>query len=176
MSKTPATAASLKEVIDALQMQGEMASSYIHKHDGRIVELAPDGFDEDDDADEEDLDDWQIEARAEARMVAKDDAWIALPDQFEINEYRIMEDFIDEVEPQRDAEILANSIRGSGAFRRFKDMVNTMGIEKDWYAFLNQAMARIAARFLDVNEIPWKNDVPGFVRDGGGSTSKENSD
>lgn len=47
-----------------------------------------------------------------------------------------------------DVEKMESAIRGSGAFRRFKDSIMHYGIEKDWYDFLEEAHRRIARECL----------------------------
>ena len=47
--------------------------------------------------------------------------YIPLPGQYDINEYRIMEEFIYELPAGKNQDVLARTIQGRGAFRRFKD-------------------------------------------------------
>ena len=53
-----------------------------------------------------------------------DDDWIAAPSQQDLNEYRIMEDFICTVSDPRKNELLSTAIEDKGAFRRFKDTLH----------------------------------------------------
>ena len=45
--------------------------------------------------------------------------YIPLPGQYEINEYRIMEEFIYDLPEGRNQDTLERAIQGRGAFRRF---------------------------------------------------------
>ena len=47
---------------------------------------------------------------------------------------------------------LYNAIQGRGAFRRFKDSVNRMGIAKQWYDYRDNAHREIAIRWCRDNE------------------------
>lgn len=56
---------------------------------------------------------------------------ISLPSQYEINEYKIIKDFIDTVRDNQVKNQLLIVIQGSGAFRRFKDSCINFGIIND---------------------------------------------
>lgn len=59
-----------------------------------------------------------------------------------------MEKFIWRLPEGKMQDSLESAIRGSGAFRRFKDSIMHYGIEKDWYDFLEEAHRRIARECL----------------------------
>ena len=63
-----------------------------------------------------------------------------------------MEGFIYELPEGRNQEILEQAIRGKGAFRRFKDGVNRLGIAKQWYDYQDNAHREIAIRWCRDNE------------------------
>jgi hypothetical protein len=50
---------------------------------------------------------------------------------------------------------LVYQIRGSGAFRRFKDAIRRHGIEDEWYQFRDQALEEIAIEWLESNGIAY---------------------
>lgn len=77
-----------------------------------------------------------------------------LPTQYEIRDYDIMEEFVGTLSGA-DYERLANAIRGRGAFRRFKDAVNRMGIAREWYAFQNEAYKQKAVEWCEENDIEY---------------------
>jgi len=50
-------------------------------------------------------------------------------------------------------------IKGSGAFRRFKNAIHEKGIEKAWYEFRSEALEKIAIEWLEENGISYsRND------------------
>ena len=53
---------------------------------------------------------------------------------------------------------LLDLIRGSSAFRRFKNFIDHKGIVKDWYAFRESALKEIASEFLEEANIPFTDD------------------
>ncbi|MEO1027312.1 MAG: UPF0158 family protein [Pseudomonadota bacterium] len=52
------------------------------------------------------------------------------------------------MEDERVRHGVLKAINGKGAFRRFKDEVREVGIEKDWYQFRDNAFREIATDFL----------------------------
>lgn len=78
-----------------------------------------------------------------------------LPAQRDIDDYRSMEDFISEL-PSPAAEKLSRAISGRGAFRRFKDEIIRLGVEKEWYAFEEDAHKRVAIRWCEENGLEWE--------------------
>lgn len=72
------------------------------------------------------------------------DEYIPLPGQYDINEYRMMEDFIYELPTGRIQDDLEQAIRGKGAFRRFKDHLYDLGLEQKWYKYRDDSYEKIA--------------------------------
>jgi hypothetical protein len=55
--------------------------------------------------------------------------------------------------------VLLDKIRGSGAFRRFKDTVYRYGIEKDWFRFKDEAYKEIAVSWLTSYGFDYADDM-----------------
>lgn len=66
-----------------------------------------------------------------------------------------MEDFILEQEDLDDTvqSLLLTAIRGSGAFRRFNDAIDDVGIRDRWYAYKNRLDREKALRWLKDHEL-----------------------
>jgi hypothetical protein len=47
-------------------------------------------------------------------------------------------------------------IKGSDAFRRFKDAIHDYGIENDWYKYHNNALKEIAIEWCQENDIEFE--------------------
>jgi len=86
---------------------------------------------------------------------------VVLPDKFEIHEYSIMERFCLSLSDEELQDQLLHAIRGSGAFRRFKNAIYRKEIQDDWYRFRDQALKRIAIDFLESEGIAWQDDMGG---------------
>jgi hypothetical protein len=147
----------LEDVIEALEGAGDENTYYLDKRTGEIVSIT----DQDMRAAEEDqliseYPEWQRETILKARELLSSDAdFTELPDRFEINEYQMMEDFCLSLKNRRVGDELRRLIKGGGAFRRFKNAVNSMGVDKAWYAFRQRKFDRIAIEWLEEEGIPY---------------------
>ena len=65
--------------------------------------------------------------------------YISLPENFEINEYQMIEEFILNLPAGNSQKVLAHAIQGKGAFRRFKDKLYDLNLEKHWYQYRDEA-------------------------------------
>ena len=72
------------------------------------------------------------------------DRYIPLPNQYELNDYEIMEDFSRSIDDPVKRNILLTAIGGKGAFRWFRHSIADLGIEEEWYAFKDAAYREIA--------------------------------
>lgn len=63
------------------------------------------------------------------------DSSILLPGQYEINEYKIIKNFIETIKDNQIKNQLLITIRGPKVFRRFKDCCINYGIINVWYEF-----------------------------------------
>ena len=150
---------SLRDVVDALDMASDTLSSYLNGKTGEIVSLTEDiMMTAQDDDDLDGISEWEREEVLKAREVMGSDDYIGLPERYEIDEYRIMEDFCYSLEDERLKEGLIYDINGRGAFRRFKDSVHRRGIEKDWYKYRDGRLEEIAIDWPEVNNIPFTRD------------------
>lgn len=67
-----------------------------------------------------------------------------------------MEEFSRSVDSERIREDLLRAIRGSGAFRYFKDTIRRHHIETAWYPFRSEALRQIAIDWCEENDIAWE--------------------
>lgn len=81
---------------------------------------------------------------------------IILPTQYEVNEYQIMEGFIDTIDNLEIKNNLHRLIQGKGAFRRFKDYCFELNIIQDWYNYKEEKYKEIAIKWCKQNELEYK--------------------
>ncbi|MBA2526141.1 MAG: hypothetical protein H0V18_10225 [Pyrinomonadaceae bacterium] len=150
----------LSDVIEALEEAGEEHTHYLDKRTGEIVMITNEEMEA---AEEDELiseyPDWQRESILKAREIFNsDESFIALPDQSDIHEYKIMEDFCLAFKDRRVGEYLLGQIKGSGAFRRFKDAIYSKGLEEAWYQFRRMEFERIAIEWLEEEGISYTRE------------------
>jgi hypothetical protein len=93
---------------------------------------------------------------AVARAVVESTDYVRFPDQFEIDEYHIMERFADSCVEEGARTQLNRALRGSGAFRRFKDTVSQLGFAKRWYAFRGRCYGEVAIKWCRAHGIDFE--------------------
>lgn len=129
---------SLNDLADQLEQAGFEWHTFLNTKTGEFESYHPDFSD--DDADPE---------RFES------EEYIALPTQYDIHEYRIMEAFALEVRDPRKRDALLYALRGNGAFRRFKDALIDMNIAEAWYDYRNRAFHMIAKEWCEEHDIAY---------------------
>lgn len=84
------------------------------------------------------------------------DNCIGLPTKYYIDEYSMMEEFIETIEDARIYNQLQIAINGRGAFRRFKDTCINFDIIEDWYKFRDEKYKEIAIEWCNKNNIKFE--------------------
>ena len=144
----------LSDIFDAMQMQSETMFFYLNKKTGEVVSISEEEMDAaEDDELSEDAPEWQEEGIKTARDILDTDDYIALPSQFDINEYEMMERFCLSVKDQRVADSLFSAIKGRGAFQRFKEKIHEHGLEQDWYQYRYSSYIKIAKQWCCDNDV-----------------------
>jgi hypothetical protein len=69
-----------------------------------------------------------------------------------------MEDFCLAFADRQVGERLHGLIKGSGAFRRFKNAIRELKVDNAWYEFKAKALEQTAIDWLEENEIPYSRD------------------
>jgi hypothetical protein len=152
---------SLKDIIDEMDTLSDEISGFLNRRTGELIALTSEELSAAEDGDEEDTDEYpelQQEMIMKAREVIDSDDYLPLPGKFDIHEYRIMEDYCYSVADNTTRKNLLHKIKGSGAFRRFKDAIREYGIEEEWYRFRQEELEKIAIEWLEANQISYKKD------------------
>lgn len=136
----------LDEVIICMEMSNEDNSSYYNTRTNEIVNI-----NHGEAINEEDKEALEIIDYGDIPYYYK-----ALPDKYDIDEYRWIKKFICGLDDERIQDTLLDAIRGKGAFRRFKDALYECGIELKWYEFRDKVYRDIAVKWLDENNIEYE--------------------
>jgi len=147
---------SLKDIVEALEIGSQTAENILDPATGEIVLVT-----DDDELEIEDLDDdlrpeWQVEHFKKIRKLLKSKKVLRLPNSYDINEWSLMEEFCYTIENVKHQEILLDSIRGKGAFRRFRETLDRFVLKDEWSSFRQSALQKIAREWLEENKIAYK--------------------
>ena len=149
----------LDEIIDAIDCQSGEQQSYFNKKRGEVVTVSNEEFDAvEENLSIEEYPDWQKEQIKIAKEILETDDYIALPDAFEIDEYRMMEQFCLSLEDEKLRDTMYYSIKGRGAFRRFKDNIHRYAVADEWYKYREEAVKEIAIEWCQDHNITFIDD------------------
>lgn len=141
----------LSEIVDGLEMQSDEMTSYLHRPTGQVITVSDEALRAAEDDDEESVDAEELNL---ARNVLKDEEeYLALPDRFEIDEYRMMERFATALDDPVLRDEMLDALRGRGAFRYFKDTVHRFGLASAWYDYRGRAYLDVAQTWCEANGI-----------------------
>lgn len=141
----------LSDIVDGMDFQSDDISSYLHRPSGHMLSVSDEAFRA---AEEDDEDAVEAEELAAALAISgRSSEYVALPDRFDIDEYSMMERFAVEIDDQFKREEAMASLRGSKAFRRFKDTVNRLELADDRYALRERLYQDLARSWCEANGI-----------------------
>lgn len=152
---------SLRDFVGEMQLLSDNRHAYLNKVTGELVTISDEGIEIAQSDDEEEFLAWQDELVQDAKKVLSSDDYIELPSTFDIHEYEIMGRFCLSFHDEEISDALLGKIRGSGAFRRFKDTIYRYGIEKDWFKFRDAAYKEIAISWLEDKGFAYTDDLNG---------------
>lgn len=147
------TKAKLSEIIDAIEFNSDGIESFINIKTGDICCINDDVMSIVED-ESDTCPDWQKDEIKTAKAYLENlDDYLPLPSQHDVNEYEMMEDFASHQADEKIAGQLLISLRGQGAFRRFKDNINLLGIENEWHKFREEKYKQFAMEWCEENSI-----------------------
>ena len=154
-----AVVVSLRELVDELKIITDEHHVFLNKVTGKIVTLTDEDISAVESGDDtEERQDWEQEVFEQAKEVSLSGNYLELPSKFDIHEYKIMERFCLDFPDERISDDLLDKIRGSGAFRRFKEAIYRYGIEHEWFKFQDEAYKEIVISWLESNHLSYSDD------------------
>ena len=160
-------AAKLSDLVESIDFPQDSDNRlYFDRQTGETVCLEKSILSAVEEGDEERLEDvpaWQKPEIEVAKAIIDDRAgrFIDPPDKVEFDEYRHMQDFIETIDDPDLAGQLSRSIQGSGAFRRFKDTLYRLRLEKRWFNYRDRAMKEFAIDWAEENNVSYVDDLKG---------------
>lgn len=158
----------VKDFIEEMDAVSEETRVFLNVRTGKFVLLTSETLEAMEAADEIELNDgmddgdevpeWQKELMQEADEVLSDADYRELPDQFDIDEYSIMEGFCISIEDEDMGSRLLKVIQGKGAFKGFRDTVDESGLSDEWYGYREEAYRKIAREWLEGNGVAYTDE------------------
>ena len=131
----------LSEIIDAIDFTDQYTEYFLDRETGEVVMINDMVM--------------STSEKEEAYDQLDEHGFYRLPDQRDIDDYRTMEEFISTLSGSS-ASRLSSAISGRGAFRRFKDEIIRLGVDKEWYEFEDSSHRRIAIRWCEEHGLEWE--------------------
>jgi hypothetical protein len=98
----------------------------------------------------EEFPDWQRDQIKIAKEILQETGdYIGLLSKFDIHEYSIMERFCLSIDDYEICEVFCRLIKGSGAFRRFKDALYEYNLSDDWYKYRDNRLKEITIEWCE---------------------------
>ncbi|WP_428911986.1 UPF0158 family protein [Niallia sp. Krafla_26] len=146
----------LQHILQGIEMQSDETCSYLNLNTGEIVYVSQEALSIADEGEYEGLPEWQqAEVKIAFDIIDSIDKYVELPSQFEMNDYKIMERFCYSLSDVKIQDKLLHAIRGKGAFRRFKNIIDQIGLTKQWYEYRDVKYKEIAIAFCKLNSIDY---------------------
>ena len=150
----------LAQIAEELEIISDVQLCFFDKTSGEVicVEKTMLGIAEEyEDGDDLQLEDWEMAEFRDALQIFRNwGAVLRLPSKYDINEYNIMAEFCQEYPNERISDRRCSLIRGSGAFRRFKNAISAYDIEEQWYTHKRQSYVNIARNWCEDNAIEFE--------------------
>ena len=148
-----ATAVSVLEVVEALELASDKMSSFVNTSTGEVRTVTHEDLQLAEDEDDPSAPDWQRQAIEDARAVINSDEWIGLPSKFDIHEWEIMDRFSLSLPNDEAMSELRGSLRGRGAFRHFKATVRRLDLEDAWFAYKRRTLEAMAKSWISEHDM-----------------------
>lgn len=152
----------IEDIADKMEEANEELQTFLNRNTGEIVDVGQEYYRiaekmREDEEIPAHLREWEKELVQTALEIEENwGDYEELPNQYDIHEYSIMEDFIERITDNRKSAILYRAINGAGAFRRFKDKLFDLGLEESWFSYKHEAYCKIAKRWCEESGISYE--------------------
>lgn len=149
----------LEDVLEAVELRTSESNYFYNKKTGEIHYITDDELREaEEDIDISDYPEWQQESIKTAIDILSTNNYIRLPEDHEIDDYGIMEDFCYSIEDKELRNKMLKVIDGKGAFRRFKDKIYEYDLADDWYDYQDNRYREIAIKWCEDHNIEYEEN------------------
>ncbi len=147
---------SLRDVIDALDLESDELHSCLDPETGEIITFNEEEARIAESGEWHTAPPWMQEYLPQVKRALEEPRMLELPDRVHIDEWRMMQDFAAEQEKCQCQRELMSAVHGSGAFRRFKNTIQRLGLEDEWFRYRAAAFERLAKEWLEAHHIPYR--------------------
>lgn len=149
----------LEEVIEALEIKTRESNYFYYKKTGEIFYITDDELREaEDEPNIDNFPEWQQDNIRTAVDILSTSDYIKLPNEQDIDDYRIMKDFCNSIEDEKQNNVLCDAISGSRPFRRFKEKIYQFDLADDWYDYQDKIYKEIAIEWCRENNIEYEEN------------------
>lgn len=150
---------SIADIVEALESTSEETQFYLNVNTGEVIlkseaELLISESDEF----EDEYSDWDDDMQVNTEAIMETEEFIPLPDQYEINEFEIIEDFYDSLEDGESRKSLSAILQGKGDLNSFQLLLQQYGLVEKWEQFREDSYRQIAINWCEINDIPYIDD------------------
>ena len=136
----------LSQVYQALDMVSQDSNIFINLSTNEIVEIY-------------NFEDEEYKEEMFSEIDNNRDNYLRLPDQYEMDNYSMIVRFIYSLDNIEHQNKLLYTIKGKGAFRRFKDALIMLDIRNEWFKFKEKELIEMARKILEENQIDFEDDL-----------------
>lgn len=147
----------LKDVIEAIEFQGDLVNHYYHKNSGVIIYVEDSSVANYKASDIEKLDEYEewekdlISSLYDFEENPQD--YIILPNKEYINEDKMILDFCNYIEDASLKDKILNDIAGDSSYLKVKKVIESNGLLSSWYDYRENIEREIAINWCKDNNI-----------------------
>lgn len=148
----------IKDIMDAVDFDNDDSESFLNTKTKQVSTFTSEELQAaEKNEDLSDAAEWYAEIISNAKQYLENESdYFPLPDRYDFHEYRVMEEFIDGLSNQKQADILSQAIHNKGAFRRFKDTLHRLDLIEKWYTFREQKLREFVELWCVENKIEYE--------------------
>jgi hypothetical protein len=147
---------SLREVVEALDLQSDELLSYLDLDSGEIVTFNQEEARIARSGEWDNAPRWMREYLPKVKRALEGDRLLQLPDRAHIDEWRMMQEFASAEEQCSCRTELVSAASGAHAFRSFRDTIQRLGLEDAWQRHRQAAYTNFAREWLQENDISFR--------------------
>lgn len=132
----------IEDILDAMEMVDQYSEFFLNETTGEIIMVSETSMSRE-----------EIEAIYDR---LDDDGYFKLPTQYDIDDYNIPEDFVNNLPHSEAKDFLENAIASQDSFEQFQQVIESYDLVDDWYQFHDRTYRMIAENWCIDNEIEYE--------------------